>query len=138
MAQILASPPRLTEAIEASGNAFFAGVTPVAEQFSKLTGMQYRHFGQYHLDRESGHVDTGNAFDDIVLGAGQRTGALRLFDRVFDAMVAFVDASHEYALACAGPGVLPRSGRDPGWGTGWETLPWPASQTMECCPPGRE
>ena len=37
------------------------------------------------------------------------------------------------ALAYAGPGVLPRSGRDPGWGTEWETLPWSASQTMEFC-----
>ena len=111
------------EAIEASGNAFFAGVTPVAEQFSTLTGVQYRYFGQYHLDRETGHIDNGNAFDGIVLDAGQRAEALRLFDRVFDAMVGFVDACYEYALAYAGPGVLPRPGRDPGWGAEWENLP---------------
>ena len=121
------------EAIEASGKAFFAGVTPVAEEFSKVTGVQYRYFGQYHLDRESGHVETGNAFEGIVLDAGQRREAVRLFDRVFGATVAFVDACHEYALAYAGPGVLPRAGRDPGWGTEWETLPWSASQTMEFC-----
>jgi len=121
------------EAIEASGNAFFAGVTPVAEEFSRLTGVQYRYFGQYHLDRESGHVETGNVFESIILDAGQRTEALRLFDQVFDATVAFVDACYEYALAYAGPGVLPRSGRDPGWGAEWETLPWSASQTMEFC-----
>ena len=48
-------------------------------------------------------------------------------------MVAFVDACYEYALAYAGPGVLPRSGRDPGWGAEWETLPWSASQTVEFC-----
>ena len=41
------------EAIEASGNAFFAGVAPVAEEFSTLTGVRYRYFGQYHLDRET-------------------------------------------------------------------------------------
>ena len=81
------------EAIEASGNAFFAGVTPVAEELSTLTGVRYRYFGRYHLDRESGHVDTGNAFGDIVLDAGQRAGALRLFDRVFDAMAGFVGSS---------------------------------------------
>jgi len=95
--------------------------------------VQYRYFGQYHLDRESGHIDTGTAFDDIVLDAGQRAEALRLFDRVFDAMVAFVDACYDYALGYAGPGVLPRSGRDPGWGSEWQTLPWSASQTMEFC-----
>ena len=121
------------EAIEASGNAFFAGVTPVAEEFSTLTGVQYRYFGQYHLDRETGHIDTGNAFHHIVLDARQRAEALRLFDRVFDAMAGFVDACYEYALAYAGPGVLPRPGRDPRWGAEWETLGWSASQTMEFC-----
>ena len=121
------------EAIEASGNAFFAGVTPVAEELGTLTGVQYRYFGQYHLDRETGHIDTGSAFEGIVLDAGQRAEALRLFDRVFDAMVAFVDACYEYALTYAGPDVLPRSGPDPGWGTEWQTLPWSASQTLEFC-----
>lgn len=111
------------EAIEASGNAFFAGVTPVAEELGALTGVQYRYFAQYHLDRETGHIDTGNAFEDIVLDAGQRTEALRLFERVFDAMVAFVDACYEYALAYTGPGVLPRSGRDPGWGPNGRRCP---------------
>ena len=48
-------------------------------------------------------------------------------------MVAFVDACYDYALGYAGPGVLPRSGRDPGWGSEWQTLPWSASQTMEFC-----
>lgn len=121
------------EAIEASGNAFFANVAPVAEEFSKLTGVEYRYFGQYHLERESGHVETGNVFDDVVLGTEKRSEALRLFDRVFDATVAFVDACYDYALAYAGPGVLPRSDRDPGWGKEWETLPWSASQTIEFC-----
>ena len=121
------------EAIDASGSAFFAAVTPVAEELGTLTGVPYRYFGQYHLDRETGHIDAGTAFDHIVLDAGQRTQALRLFDRVFDAMAGFVDACYAYALAYAGPGVLPRSGRDPGWGAEWETLPWSASQTMEFC-----
>ena len=48
-------------------------------------------------------------------------------------MAGFVDACYEYALAYAGPGVLPRPCRDPGWGADWETLPWSASQTMEFC-----
>jgi hypothetical protein len=78
------------EAIDASGSAFFAAVTPVAEELGTPTGVPYRYSGQYHLDRETGHIDAGTAFDHIVLDAGQRTQALRLFDRVFDAMAGFV------------------------------------------------
>jgi hypothetical protein len=57
--------------------------------------VRYRYFGQYHLDRETGHIDTGNVFEGIVLDAGQRAEALRLFDRVFDAMAGFVDACYQ-------------------------------------------
>src|SRR5262249_21097846 len=82
------------EVIEAAGAVFFRAIAPHAEQLAGRTGREYRYLGDYHLARESGHIDSVEAFRAQRLGETQRARAmslalstLEMFQCLFDCML---------------------------------------------------
>jgi hypothetical protein len=76
----------IVESMEAAGNVFFTRTVPVSERIIARGGGSLPYFGQYHLDRETGHLQNGDEriFFRAVLAPSERARAVRLVERVFD------------------------------------------------------
>jgi hypothetical protein len=98
-----------SEAGEACGNAFFNAVSPVAGELQKKSGIQYRYYGQHHLDREPGHVlCSEGVFESQVLSDAQRERALELANRMFDVFFEMHDCFDRYARTYVAENRVPR------------------------------
>ncbi|QIS11816.1 hypothetical protein [Nocardia arthritidis] len=90
-----------SEAGEAAGHVFLDNTARVAAELARHTGLDYRYFGTYHLDLETGHVgNVEGVFEDHILDPDRRarTAAVcarmaDIFDRIFDA---FLDYAERY------------------------------------------
>lgn len=93
----------IAEAVEATGNVLFSKTTRVAAELSELTGQTYRFFGNFHLDKESGHT-TGDSqrLQELVnstqLSDADYQQAVKLVDDVFQLFTNCVGELHCYAL----------------------------------------
>jgi hypothetical protein len=86
------------EAIEACGHVFFAVTSRVATELTARTDLDYRYFGPYHFQRETGHlVAEADCFEHVALDPGQRSVAERLVHRIFDMFVVENDCLLGYA-----------------------------------------
>lgn len=74
-----------SEVIEACGKVFFDNIEKVATAASGATGVEYRYLGAYHLERESGHVDTEGAFEGLELDEPRYEAARLLVETMFAA-----------------------------------------------------
>lgn len=86
------------EAIEACGHVFFAATSQVAGELTARSSMDYRYFGIYHFERETGHLMSDTVcFDRVVLDPARRRVAERLVHRIFDMFVVENDRLLSYA-----------------------------------------
>lgn len=97
-----------SEAGEATGHVFLSHTAPIAAALAQATGRDYRYFGQYHLDRESGHVaNTEGVFETRVLGERDRAAALHacagMFDLFGDIFTCWLDYARRYVEADSVP-----------------------------------
>ncbi|MEG2630726.1 MAG: hypothetical protein RSB42_07650 [Comamonas sp.] len=102
-----------SEAGEACGNAFFSAVSPLAVELRRQTAVDYRYFGDYHLQREQGHVIASEGvFDRQELDPQRREKGLALANAMFDIFFGMHDCFDNYARSYVGRGVVPQ--RTPG------------------------
>ncbi len=98
-----------SEAGEACGNVFFSYLSPLAAQVSRETGIDYRYFGHFHLDRELGHVIASEGmFENKELSDEQADLSVRLAEGMF---TIFEGMHHEflrYAEKYVSAGILPQ------------------------------
>ena len=75
----------VVEAVETSGNACFTQAVVPARQFAAASGRELMYWGDYHLERESGHAagEDESAFDDVALTESQRVAATYAVTEVF-------------------------------------------------------
>lgn len=103
-----------SEAGEACGNAFFSAISPQAAALGRQTQADYRYFGDYHLDRERGHVIASEGvFDRQELDPARREKGLALAGAMFDIFVGMHDCFHGYARNYAERGLVPQRTRTP-------------------------
>lgn len=103
-----------SEAGEACGNAFFSAVSPIAVELRRQTQVDYRYFGDYHLDREQGHVIASEGvFDRQELDPPRREKALVLANAMFDIFFGMHDCFYDYARNYVERGIVPRRVRSP-------------------------
>ena len=75
----------MMEAIEICGDVFFANTAPIATILSRKHGVEHDYYGQYHRDRETGHLHTNEAaFNRATLSDEQRVAAESAANRIFD------------------------------------------------------
>jgi hypothetical protein len=87
-----------SEAGEACGHVFLSNTAKIASALADKTRLNYRYFGTYHLDLESGHVaNTEGVFEEAVLDTGRRAQCKELCDRMFDIFERLFDAFLYYA-----------------------------------------
>jgi hypothetical protein len=87
------------EAIEACGHVFFAVTSRVATELTARSSIDYRYFGTYHFEKETGHLlAEANCFEHQVLDPRQRSVAERLVHRIFDMFVVENDCLLSYAV----------------------------------------
>lgn len=98
-----------TEAGEATGNVFLSTSSPVAAALSNITGHEYRYFGEYHLNRENGHVANvqDSPFETQVLDEETRAAALRACDEMFDVFDGVFDCWMNYVMRYVESGSKP-------------------------------
>ncbi len=98
-----------SEAGEACGNAFFSAVGPVAVELRRRTQVDYRYFGDYHLNRELGHViESEGVFDHQELDPQRREKGLVLANAMFDIFFGMHDCFYAYARNYVERGVVPQ------------------------------
>ncbi len=103
-----------SEAGEACGNAFFSAISPVAAALQRETQLDYRYFGDYHLERERGHVIASEGlFDRQELDPARRARGLALANAMFDIFFGMHDCFHAYARNYVEGGIVPRRKRVP-------------------------
>ena len=101
-----------SEAGEACGNAFFSAVSPLATELRRQTQIDYRYFGDYHLQRERGHVIASEGlFDRQQLDPQRREKGLALANAMFDIFFGMHDCFHDYARNYVERGRVPRRKR---------------------------
>ncbi len=97
-----------SEAGEATGHVFLSQSAPIAAALAKATGRDYRYFGSYHLERESGHVaNTEGLFEVRVLDEPDRAAALRASAGMFDLFEAIFTCWLDYARRYVETGSTP-------------------------------
>jgi hypothetical protein len=97
-----------SEAGEATGHVMLGNTAALADQLSAKTGLEYRYFGPFHLDLESGHVaNTEGVFESAVLDAKQRVIAIDLCDRMFAIFDGIFDGFLHYAQSYVDTGTTP-------------------------------
>lgn len=97
-----------SEAGEACGHVFFKASVLPADQLTAATGVDYRYFGRYHLDRELGHViESEHEFEDQRLDPIRNAATLELGRRMFDIFDGIFDTFHGYVLDYVEPGTHP-------------------------------
>ncbi len=86
----------VSEAIEATGVVMFGNTTAVAQELQEITQKNYRYFGRFHLDLETGHLtgtdNVETVLENIQLSPQSRIKAFELVERVFDI---FTELTHE-------------------------------------------
>lgn len=98
-----------SEAGEACGNAFFSAVSPMAVALRRQTDVDYRYFGDYHLQREQGHVIASEGvFDRQELDPQRRAQGLVLANAMFDIFFGMHDCFDDYARNYVGRGLVPQ------------------------------
>lgn len=101
-----------SEAGEACGNAFFSRVAKVASVLEERTGIRFRYFGNFHLEREPGHVlESPGVFEGERLDDRQRPLAVTLATRMFDIFEEMHGCFLRYAESHVARGVTPRRTR---------------------------
>lgn len=97
-----------SEAGEACGHVFFRHVVHPTAQLADRTGMHYRYFGHYHLDRELGHVmHSEGEFENQILDEETRAHGLVLGERMFNIFDGIFDAFADYARDYVERGSVP-------------------------------
>ncbi|MEZ4447268.1 MAG: hypothetical protein R3B72_49770 [Polyangiaceae bacterium] len=87
-----------SEAGEACGHVFFEHFSPLAEELGKAQGLNYRYFGLFHLELETGHVlESEDVFQDQPLTEAQYALGIELAKRMFGIFDAIHDAFFAYA-----------------------------------------
>ncbi len=114
-----------SEAGEASGHVFLSNTAKVAVSLADKTGLNYRYFGPYHLNLESGHVgNTEGVFEEAVLDTGRRAHSKELCHRMFDIFERLFDAFLYYANTYVDTKTVPRRPAESARGTaGWIAPP---------------
>ena len=103
-----------SEAGEACGNVFFKHISPLAEQLGKERNLNYRYFGMFHLDLETGHVlESEDLFRDQWLTQEQVDLDLALSKRMFNIFDGIHNAFLDYIKRYVETGHVPQ-----------KTLPW--------------
>ena len=98
-----------SEAGEATGHVMLDNSSKIATMLSEETGEDYRYFGSYHLDLETGHVaNIEGVFEEATLDPGRRAKAKELCGRMFDIFERVFDAFHAYAHDYLDSGSVPR------------------------------
>ena len=97
-----------SEAGEATGHVFLSNTAAIACELATQTGREYRYFGSYHLERESGHVaNTEGVFEEHPLDADCRERALAACSGMFDVFDGIFDAFLTFAKRYVDAGVFP-------------------------------
>jgi hypothetical protein len=97
-----------SEAGEATGHVMLSNTAQVAAQLSDHTGLDYRYFGSYHLNLESGHVaNTEGVFETVVLDPDQRGRAGESCERMFSIFENIFDGFLHYATTYIDTGTSP-------------------------------
>jgi hypothetical protein len=99
------------EAIEACGAVFFTTAAPLAGQLTGSTGQEYLYLGDYHLARESGHIDSAELFAAQRLSDPQRAQATAAVNCIFGIFEQVFDAMLEYGTGYPAAGRLPERPR---------------------------
>lgn len=98
-----------SEAGEATGHVMLSNTARVAATLSRQTGLEYRYFGPYHLDLESGHVgNTEGVFETVVLDPARRERASEACQRMFGIFNGIFDGFLDYATRYLDTGSVPR------------------------------
>jgi hypothetical protein len=97
-----------SEAGEATGHVMLSSTARVAAKLSSRTGLEYRYFGPYHLDLESGHVgNTEGVFETVVLDPTRRERAAEACQRMFGIFDGIFDGFLHYAHTYLDTGTVP-------------------------------
>ena len=98
-----------SEAGEATGHVMLSNTARVAAELSGRTGLEYRYFGPYHLNLESGHVaNTEGVFETVELDPERRERASESCERMFDIFDNIFDGFLHYATTYVDAGTTPR------------------------------
>jgi hypothetical protein len=98
-----------SEAGEATGHVMLSNTARIAAKLSSRTGLEYRYFGPYHLDLESGHVgNTEGVFETVMLDPGRRERAAEACQRMFGIFDNIFDGFLHYANTYLDTGTVPR------------------------------
>jgi len=74
----------MMEAIEICGDVFFEYTAPIAAKLEEQRRGQHIYYGQYHRDRENGHLQSDEGcFADYELSPAQRSQASEAVDAVY-------------------------------------------------------
>ena len=89
----------IIESMEAAGNVFFRQTVPLAAQIESARGIELPYFGQFHLDRETGHLQAGGEklFFAEPLSDHERARATALVLRTFSIFHAHFRVWEEHA-----------------------------------------
>ncbi|MGH3693804.1 MAG: hypothetical protein ACRDRX_07415 [Pseudonocardiaceae bacterium] len=114
-----------SEAGEACGHVFLSNTAKVAASLAEKTRLDYRYFGPYHLDLESGHVaNTEGVFEEAVLDTDRRMRSKELCDRMFDIFERIFDGFLHYANTYLDTMTVPRRPVEPAHvRVGWTASP---------------
>ncbi|QLL06054.1 hypothetical protein [Mycobacterium vicinigordonae] len=98
-----------SEAGEATGHVLLSHTARVAAVLSRRTGLEYRYFGPYHLDLETGHVgNTEGVFETVVLDPARRELASEACQRMFGIFDNIFDGFLHYATTYLDAGTVPQ------------------------------
>jgi len=92
----------VVEAIEAISFVFFGYTLHVTTTLESVTGKEYRFFGSYHFNKETGHTITNDPnidYANIRLTAQQMQTALFAVDQVFAMFTEWTNELLRYSLA---------------------------------------
>lgn len=92
---------------EACGHVFLLHSVSLAKKLEQKTGINYRYFNHFHLDRELGHVmESEGVFENVVLSEYQQNQSLLLGNRMFDIFDGIFKAFYEYGMTYASKGKI--------------------------------
>ena len=100
-----------SEAGEACGHVFFEHISPLAQKLGDERGLDYRYFGMFHLELETGHVlESEDVFQDQPLSEDQYERGVTLAKRMFGIFDVIHDAFYQYVERYVRTGTTPKRG----------------------------
>ncbi|QGN79946.1 hypothetical protein [Piscirickettsia salmonis] len=97
-----------SEAGEACGHVFFENISPMADNLGKKNNLEYRYFGSFHLDLETGHVlESEDIFQDQQITPEQYNKSIKLAKHMFSIFDGIHDNFLNYAKKYVETGGLP-------------------------------